>query len=81
MKIRTGPPDDGDTPDAALPVWAGVLPLAAVWQAPDPDPAHPADIPLPPHIATMAGEPRWPLIRPDKKIPGRPTGRQSRSTS
>ena len=31
VKIRTGPPDDGDSPDAALPVWAGVLPLAASW--------------------------------------------------
>jgi len=54
VKIRTGPPDDGDSPDAALPVWAGVLPLAAAWQAPDPDPVLPADIPLPPHIAALA---------------------------
>jgi uncharacterized protein len=57
VKIRTGPPDDGDTPDAALPVWAGVLPLAAAWQAPDPDPVLPAGIPLPPHIAALAGRP------------------------
>jgi nitroimidazol reductase NimA-like FMN-containing flavoprotein (pyridoxamine 5'-phosphate oxidase superfamily) len=54
VKIRTGPPDDGASPDAALPVWAGVLPLAAAWQAPDPDPVLPADIPLPPHIAALA---------------------------
>ena len=53
VKIRTGPPDDGDSPDAALPVWAGVLPLAAAWQAPDPDPVLPPDIPLPPHIAAL----------------------------
>jgi nitroimidazol reductase NimA-like FMN-containing flavoprotein (pyridoxamine 5'-phosphate oxidase superfamily) len=53
VKIRTGPPDDGDSPDAALPVWAGVLPLAAAWQAPDPDPMLPAEIPLPPHIAAL----------------------------
>ncbi len=57
VKIRTGPPDDGDSPDAALPVWAGVLPLAAAWQAPDPDPVLPADIPLPPHIAALTGRP------------------------
>jgi nitroimidazol reductase NimA-like FMN-containing flavoprotein (pyridoxamine 5'-phosphate oxidase superfamily) len=57
VKIRTGPPDDGDTPDAALPVWAGVLPLAAAWQAPDPDPVLPAGIPLPPHIAALAHRP------------------------
>ncbi len=53
MKIRTGPPDDGDSPDAALPVWAGVLPLAAAWAAPEPDPVLPASIPLPPHIAAL----------------------------
>jgi uncharacterized protein len=57
VKIRTGPPDDGDTPDAALPVWAGVVPLAAAWQAPDPDPVLPADVPLPPHIAALAHRP------------------------
>jgi nitroimidazol reductase NimA-like FMN-containing flavoprotein (pyridoxamine 5'-phosphate oxidase superfamily) len=54
VKIRSGPPDDGDSADATLPVWAGVLPLAAAWQAPDPDPVLPADIPLPPHIAALA---------------------------
>ena len=57
MKIRTGPPDDGDSPDAALPVWAGVLPLAAAWQARVPDPVLPAAIPLPPHIAALARRP------------------------
>ena len=57
VKIRTGPPDDGDSPDAALPVWAGVLPLAAAWQDPEPDPVLPAGIPLPPHIAALARRP------------------------
>jgi nitroimidazol reductase NimA-like FMN-containing flavoprotein (pyridoxamine 5'-phosphate oxidase superfamily) len=57
VKIRTGPPDDGDSPDAQLPVWAGVIPLAAAWQAPDPDPVLPAEIPLPPHIAALANRP------------------------
>src|ERR1700691_3720081 len=54
VKIRTGPPEDGDSPDAALPVWAGVLPLAAAWQDPDPDPVLPAGIPFPPHLAALA---------------------------
>ena len=57
VKIRRGPPDDGGSPDAALPVWAGVLPLAAAWQDPDPDPVLPAGIPLPPHIAALARRP------------------------
>ena len=57
MKIRTGPPDDGDSPDAALPVWAGVLPLAAAWQDPEPDPVLPPGISLPSHIAALARRP------------------------
>ena len=57
VKIRSGPPDDGDSPDAALPVWAGVLPLAAAWQDPDPDPVLPAGIPFPPHLAALAKRP------------------------
>jgi nitroimidazol reductase NimA-like FMN-containing flavoprotein (pyridoxamine 5'-phosphate oxidase superfamily) len=57
VKIRTGPPEDGDSPDAALPVWAGVLPLAATWQTPVPDPVLPAEIPLPEHIAALANRP------------------------
>ncbi|MGD0241486.1 MAG: pyridoxamine 5'-phosphate oxidase family protein [Streptosporangiaceae bacterium] len=57
VKIRTGPPDDGDSPDAALPVWAGVLPLATAWQDPLPDPVLPPDIPLPPHIAARLRSP------------------------
>jgi nitroimidazol reductase NimA-like FMN-containing flavoprotein (pyridoxamine 5'-phosphate oxidase superfamily) len=57
VKLRTGPPDDGDSPDAALPVWAGVLPLAAAWGDPEPDPVLPPDIPLPPHIAARTRRP------------------------
>jgi nitroimidazol reductase NimA-like FMN-containing flavoprotein (pyridoxamine 5'-phosphate oxidase superfamily) len=57
VKIRTGPPDDGDSPDAALPVWAGVLPLAAAWGEPEPDPVLPPDIPLPPHITARTRRP------------------------
>ena len=57
MKIRTGPPDDADTPDAELGLWAGELPLAATWQPPVPDPALPAGIAVPPHIAARVGTP------------------------
>jgi nitroimidazol reductase NimA-like FMN-containing flavoprotein (pyridoxamine 5'-phosphate oxidase superfamily) len=64
VKIRTGPPDDGDSADAALPVWAGVLPLAAAWQTPQPDPVLPAGIGLPPHIAALAGQPAGTRARP-----------------
>ena len=55
VKIRTGPPSDGDSPDAALGLWAGELPLATTWQQPIPDPALPPGIPLPAHIRSRAG--------------------------
>ena len=55
VKIRTGPPSDGDTPDAALGLWAGELPLATTWQQPVPDPALPPGIPVPAHIGSRAG--------------------------
>ncbi|MBM9510385.1 pyridoxamine 5'-phosphate oxidase family protein [Actinacidiphila acididurans] len=54
VKIRTGPPDDGDGPDAALGLWAGVLPLHTSWGAPQPDPLLPPDLPPPPHIGDRA---------------------------
>ncbi|MRH89486.1 pyridoxamine 5'-phosphate oxidase family protein [Nocardia sp. SYP-A9097] len=57
VKIRTGPPDDGDGPDAALGLWAGVLPLQTTWGALQPDPALPADIAAPAHIASRSGAP------------------------
>ena len=50
-KIRTGGPDDGDTPDAELDVWAGQLPLAVRALAPVPDPALRPGIVLPDALA------------------------------
>ena len=55
VKIRTGPPDDGDGPDAGLGVWAGELPLHTTWQQPVADPLLPAGIPVPAHVAARAG--------------------------
>jgi nitroimidazol reductase NimA-like FMN-containing flavoprotein (pyridoxamine 5'-phosphate oxidase superfamily) len=56
VKIRTGPPDDGDSPDAALGLWAGELPLATTWQQPITDPALPPGTPVPAHIRSRAGD-------------------------
>ena len=36
--MRTGAPDDGDTPDAELDVWAGHIPLVVRALAPVPAP-------------------------------------------
>ena len=46
-KIRTGGPEDGDTPDADLDVWAGHLPLVMQALEPVPDPTLRPGIPLP----------------------------------
>lgn len=51
VKMRTGAPDDGDGPDAALGLWAGVLPLVSSWGRPEADPALPDGITPPAHIA------------------------------
>ena len=51
-KVRTGPPKD-DGPDYALPIWAGVLPLALGPGRPLPDPR------LNPGIVTPASVAGW----------------------
>jgi nitroimidazol reductase NimA-like FMN-containing flavoprotein (pyridoxamine 5'-phosphate oxidase superfamily) len=56
-KVRTGPPED-DEEDYALPVWAGVVPLAVTPGVPEPDPRlDPAHADLPAHVA------QWPSSR------------------
>jgi uncharacterized protein len=49
VKIRTGMPKD-EPEDLDLDVWAGVLPVAVTFGAPQPDPLMHADIPVPAHI-------------------------------
>jgi len=60
VKIRTGPPDDGDSEDAELGLWAGELPITAVWATPVPDPALPAGTGVPAHIGGRSGTPVYP---------------------
>jgi len=55
VKVRAGPPDDADSPDAALGLWAGELPLVSTWGRPVPDPALPPGTAVPPHVAARAG--------------------------
>ncbi len=49
-KVRTGPPVD-DEGDYALPVWAGVLPLALLPGEPEPDPKLAPGIDMPDSVA------------------------------
>jgi hypothetical protein len=51
VKIRRGPPDDGDGPDADLGVWAGEIPLRTVRLDPLADPVLPSGIAVPDHLA------------------------------
>ena len=60
VKIRTGPPDDGDSPDAELGLWAGELPLVSVWGEPVADPALPPGIGVPGHVNGRAGTEAFP---------------------
>lgn len=53
-KISAGPPDD-EPGDYALPVWAGVVPLAQTFGTPVADPALEPLIELSPSIARLAG--------------------------
>ncbi len=50
VKVRTGPPADGQSPDADRPVWAGEIPLRTVRLDPVPDPVLPEAIGVPPHL-------------------------------
>ncbi len=45
-KVRTGPPEDDDTPDAQLDTWAGVLPIVTAFGEPEPSPGLRPGIPL-----------------------------------
>jgi hypothetical protein len=60
VKIRTGPPDDGDSPDAELGLWAGELPLISVWGEPVADPALPPGIGMPGHVSGRTGTEAFP---------------------
>ena len=50
-KIRDGGPDDGDTPDAELEVWAGHLPLVVQALPPVPDATLRPGVPVPTGLA------------------------------
>jgi len=57
-KISLGPPDDSDSPDADLPIWAGNIPFETVALSPVPDPALKHDLPAPDY-AVRYRRPGW----------------------
>jgi uncharacterized protein len=46
VKMRTGPPSDDDSADAAIDTWAGVLPMHTAFGTPEPSPGLRPGIPL-----------------------------------
>jgi uncharacterized protein len=59
VKSRTGPPSDGDSPDAAGDAWAGVLPVTTGFGVPEPAPDLRPGIPLAESVGRLAGRARW----------------------
>ncbi|MBV9793933.1 MAG: pyridoxamine 5'-phosphate oxidase family protein [Actinobacteria bacterium] len=55
VKARAGGPDDDDSPDAELDVWAGHIPLTASYGAPAPSPGLRAGIPVPGSVTRLTG--------------------------
>jgi len=51
-KVRSGPPKD-DEEDYALPIWAGVVPMAMELKPPQPDPANLAGVAMPDHLSRI----------------------------
>ena len=55
-KVRSGPPEDAESADGALDVWAGVLPILTSWGSPIPDPALRTGIPLAPSVQRLIAD-------------------------
>lgn len=57
-KISLGPPEDAESPDGDLPIWAGNLPLRTVLGEPVPDPEAKRDLPVPDSVRNYT-RPGW----------------------
>jgi hypothetical protein len=64
-KIRTGPPKD-DEEDYALPIWAGIIPLALSAGEPIADPRMINGVQVPEHVLSFKpGNPQISQVRAD----------------
>jgi uncharacterized protein len=59
VKVRSGPPDDDDSPDAARDTWAGVLPVITFFGRPEPSPGLRQGIPESPSITRIVEVHGW----------------------
>ena len=55
VKARTGGPDDDDSADAELDIWAGVVPITASFGRPEASPGLRPGITLPASVLSLAG--------------------------
>ncbi len=55
VKARTGGPDDDDSADAELDIWAGVIPITASFGRPEASPGLRPGITLPASVLSLAG--------------------------
>jgi uncharacterized protein len=53
VKTRSGPPDDDDSPDAAIDTWAGVVPIVTAFGEPEPSPGLRPGIALTPSVQRL----------------------------
>jgi nitroimidazol reductase NimA-like FMN-containing flavoprotein (pyridoxamine 5'-phosphate oxidase superfamily) len=53
VKTRSGPPDDDDSPDAAIDTWAGVVPIVTAFGEPEPSPGLRSGIGLTPSVRRL----------------------------
>jgi nitroimidazol reductase NimA-like FMN-containing flavoprotein (pyridoxamine 5'-phosphate oxidase superfamily) len=67
VKVRSGPPGDGDGPDGELGLWAGEVPLRIVTLDPVADPLW-AVGPLPPHLAALGGHVAQRMAPPEARV-------------
>lgn len=58
VKIRQGPPGDPEVVADGDRRWAGVVPVTTVLGTPEPCPALPAEVAVPPHVRAWAGRRR-----------------------
>ena len=57
-KVSEGPPEDANSPDGELPVWAGNIPLKTVALEPVTDPGSKIELPPPPYAMNYR-RPGW----------------------
>ena len=53
VKLRSGGPDDDDSDDAGLDVWAGVIPVTASYGEPTASPGLRSGLPRPPSVVSL----------------------------